>query len=218
MRWGQSAAGSARESATDELADVPAAVVCAFCGQPDCQGCGLPVDEPTHGSGVMAIIPWERPGLSLLTRWWSTAHLATLNHRAFFSALPEGSWRPALTFALLAMPAEPPAPEPLPAPTGPHRTGRASFHWKDAAREELETSAPGDKRELMVHLFYPADAKASGSRAAYMPDADAMRGVWNDAQLAQVISMRALSIETAPLPSGDARYPVVIFAPGGGIG
>ncbi len=30
----------------------------------------------------------------------------------------------------------------LPAPTGPHKTGRMSFHWKDAARAELETSAP----------------------------------------------------------------------------
>jgi len=119
--------------------------------------------------------------------------------------------------AILAMLAEPPAPEPLPATTGPHKTGRASFHWKDDAREELETSAPGDKRELMVHLFYPRDPGSSGSRAAYMPDADAMRGVWNDAQLAQVISMRAFSIENAPLSPGDARYPVVIFAPGGGM-
>jgi transcriptional regulator len=36
----------------------------------------------------------------------------------------------------------------LPAPTGPHKTGRASFHWKDSERAELETSALDDKREL----------------------------------------------------------------------
>lgn len=34
----------------------------------------------------------------------------------------------------------------LPAPTGPHPTGRMSFHWKDAARDELETKVPDDKR------------------------------------------------------------------------
>src|SRR5262245_27363350 len=62
----------------------------------------------------------------------------------------------------------------LPAPTGPHKTGRMSFHWKDAARDEVETSAADDKRELMVHLFYPADAKASGASAVYVPDADTM--------------------------------------------
>jgi hypothetical protein len=105
----------------------------------------------------------------------------------------------------------------LPAPTGPNKTGRMSFHWKDAARDELETSAPDDKRELMVHLFYPADAKATGARAAYVPDADAMRGPWNDGQVARVTAMRAFSIENAPLPGGSAKYPVIIFAPGGGM-
>ena len=36
----------------------------------------------------------------------------------------------------------------LPPPTGPHKTGRMSFHWRDAARDELETSAADDKREM----------------------------------------------------------------------
>lgn len=70
---------------------------------------------------------------------------------------------------------------PLPAPTGPHKTGRTSIHWQDSARAELETSAPDDKRELMVHLFYPTDAKATDGQAVYVPDADAMRSLWNDA-------------------------------------
>jgi Platelet-activating factor acetylhydrolase, isoform II len=105
----------------------------------------------------------------------------------------------------------------LPAPTGPHQTGRMSFHWKDAAREELETKASDDKRELMVHLFYPADAKAEGNRAAYAPDADAMRGPWNDAQVARITTLRAFSREDAALPRGKARYPVIVFMPGGGM-
>lgn len=33
----------------------------------------------------------------------------------------------------------------LPKPTGPHPIGRMSFHWKDAARAELETKAPDDE-------------------------------------------------------------------------
>lgn len=105
----------------------------------------------------------------------------------------------------------------LPAPTGPHKTGRMSFHCKEATRAELETSAPDDKRELMVHLFYPADAKASGARAPYVPDADAMRGAWNDERLTRITSMRAFSLENAALPRGKARYPVIIFVPGGGM-
>jgi pimeloyl-ACP methyl ester carboxylesterase len=105
----------------------------------------------------------------------------------------------------------------LPAPTGPHQTGRMSFHWKEASRDELETSAPSDKRELMVHLFYPGDAKAAGNRAAYVPDADAMRPPWNDAQVARITTLRAYSRENAALPRGKARYPVVVFMPGGGM-
>lgn len=84
-----------------ELSDVPAAVVCAACGQPDCPGC-LGVDEATHASGVVAIVPWERPGLSVLSRLWATARLATLSPRELFSGLPDGPLRAPLTFALLA--------------------------------------------------------------------------------------------------------------------
>jgi hypothetical protein len=84
-----------------DWADVPAAVVCAFCGKPECQGC-MSVEEPTNASGVVAIVPWERRGLGLATRLWATARLATLSHRELFAALPEGESRPALAFACVA--------------------------------------------------------------------------------------------------------------------
>jgi predicted dienelactone hydrolase len=104
----------------------------------------------------------------------------------------------------------------LPPPTGPQETGRTSFHWKDAARDELETKSPEDKRELMVHLFYPVDSNASGTKAKYIPDADAMRPPWNEEQVKRITAMRAFSIENARLPRGDGKCPVALFAPGGG--
>ena len=79
--------------------EVPAAVVCAACGNPDCVGCG--VEEPTHASGVVAIIPWERPGVGLLRRLWQTSHLATTHSRVFFGALPDGEVSSAVAFALI---------------------------------------------------------------------------------------------------------------------
>lgn len=109
------------------------------------------------------------------------------------------------------------AEEVLPKPTGAHTTGRVSFHWIDDARDELETSATDDKRELMVHVFYPADPNASGERAPYIPDADVMRGPWNEEQVARISAIRAHSLDRPALPPGDARYPVVVFAPGGGM-
>src|SRR5450432_2584039 len=88
-----------RDDSAFDLIEVPAAVVCAACGNPDCAGCG--VEEPTHASGVMAIIPWERPGVGLLRRLWQTSYLATTHARTFFGSLPEGDMSAALAFALV---------------------------------------------------------------------------------------------------------------------
>ncbi len=107
--------------------------------------------------------------------------------------------------------------EVLPAPTGPYKTGRMSFAWKDDDREELETKGDGDKRELMAHIFYPRDAAATGERAVYLPDADALRGEWSDAKLTRISAMRSFSCENAPVASSEARYPVAIFFPGLGM-
>ncbi|MCC6217137.1 MAG: hypothetical protein IT376_19920 [Polyangiaceae bacterium] len=83
-----------------DLVEVPAAVVCAVCGRPDCVGCAT--DETTHPSGIVAIVPWERPTGGWLGRLWSTSRLATVNGEAFFAALPEGDVAPALAFAVAA--------------------------------------------------------------------------------------------------------------------
>ena len=82
-----------------ELVEVPATVVCATCGLPECN---CEADRPSAFSGVVAIVPWERPGGSLLSRLWATAKLCTLSPEAFFSALPPGGALAPLGFALLA--------------------------------------------------------------------------------------------------------------------
>lgn len=84
-----------------ELVDVPAAVVCAHCGDPACGGC-LQDDEPTGASGIVAIVPWERPGMAAPQRLWSTAKLSTLGAESFFAALPDGEVGVALSFAVVA--------------------------------------------------------------------------------------------------------------------
>ena len=92
-----------------------------------------------------------------------------------------------------------------------------SFAWKDNEREELETNAAGDRRELLVHVFYPRDITATGERAVYLPHADALRGEWSDAILTRIRAMRSFSQENAPVARGIARYPVAIFLPGVGM-
>jgi len=87
-----------RAEERDDLVDaeVPAAVVCALCGEADCAGCR---DEPTR-SGVVAIVPWERPGAPVPTRLWATARAATFDAERFFEALPDGPIAPAVRFAV----------------------------------------------------------------------------------------------------------------------
>jgi hypothetical protein len=87
------------DDASLELSEVPATVVCATCGLPECN-CDL--DRTSSFSGVLAIVPWERPGGSLLGRLWSTARLGTLSPQTFFAALPPGGTAAPLGFALLA--------------------------------------------------------------------------------------------------------------------
>jgi hypothetical protein len=82
----------------DELVDseVPAAVLCAHCGDADCSGC---FEELTR-SGVVAVVAWERPGIPTLTRLWATARATTLDAERFFESLPDGPVAPALRFAV----------------------------------------------------------------------------------------------------------------------
>lgn len=89
---------ASRDSRDDEAFDVPAVALCAVCGQPDCAGC-LAATET--GSGVVAVIPWERGGAAW-GRLWATARCTTLDAETFFAILPDGALPPAMRFALLA--------------------------------------------------------------------------------------------------------------------
>ncbi len=82
-----------------DLVDVPAAVICVFCGDTDCPGCDGAHEER---SGIVAIVPWERPGVPMLARLWSTARATTLDAESFFETMPDGPLMPALRFAALA--------------------------------------------------------------------------------------------------------------------
>lgn len=82
----------------DSLFDVPAAVLCAACGQADCPGC---IAASEHESGVVAIVPWERAG-GTWARLWATANATTRGAEAFFAVLPDGEIPVAMRFAVLA--------------------------------------------------------------------------------------------------------------------
>ena len=79
--------------------DVPAAVICAWCGRGDCMGCAK---ERGGASGVIAIVPWERPFSSWPSRFFGTVQATTKGAEGFFRSLPDGAVSPALAFAVIA--------------------------------------------------------------------------------------------------------------------
>lgn len=79
----------------NELFDVPAAVVCARCGDAECLGCqGLEAK-----SGIVSVVAWERPAVPVLLRLWTTARASTRDADTFFEGLPDGPLMPAFRFA-----------------------------------------------------------------------------------------------------------------------
>ena len=87
-------------SFSDEM-DVPAAVVCARCGESEC----ICVDEASK-SGVVMMVPWEREGAlggrenGLFRRLWATSRSTTFEAEVFFELMPDGPVAPALRFAV----------------------------------------------------------------------------------------------------------------------
>jgi Platelet-activating factor acetylhydrolase, isoform II len=62
----------------------------------------------------------------------------------------------------------------FPRPSGPYAIGTLTYHWVDAARPEIFTADPNDHRELMVQVWYPAQANRSAPHAPYVQDASAL--------------------------------------------
>ncbi|RUT35890.1 Platelet-activating factor acetylhydrolase plasma/intracellular isoform II [Paenibacillus zeisoli] len=57
----------------------------------------------------------------------------------------------------------------LPKPEGPYTVGTRTFHFTDSSRDEIFTSNQGDKRELMVQIWYPSDQQQGEKIASIFP-------------------------------------------------
>lgn len=103
----------------------------------------------------------------------------------------------------------------LPAPTGPYPVGRRTFHWVDQNREETEPNAAGEKRELVVYVWYPA-TRVEG-RAVYLPDGKAMDPELPRQAAAAIRDLNVAAQENAPVATSPRLFPIVIFSPGQGV-
>ena len=102
----------------------------------------------------------------------------------------------------------------LPAPTGNYRIGRKSFYWPDASRAEALTKDPQDKRELMVHVYYPADVPAQAAPAPYCIGYDAVKSILDPIRKKLCQTIKSYSVADAKISSKQASYPVLLFSHG----
>jgi predicted dienelactone hydrolase len=113
----------------------------------------------------------------------------------------------------------------LPTPQGKYAIGRRAYDWIDNSRFDQFSSGPAKHRELMVYVWYPAQARAQKSAAPYFPDADrvnknpaaqaAARDIFGPLwpQIAEG-SIRSHAITDASPVNDRGPFPVVLFSHG----
>lgn len=102
----------------------------------------------------------------------------------------------------------------LPSPTGEHSIGSKYFHLK-TDQDEIITDAQGDKRELMVKVWYPAQS-SNRKTEPYLNDGDRI-GFANKYGLPASIFNYLDRIETNTYENpeiADGKFPVLIFSHG----
>jgi len=105
----------------------------------------------------------------------------------------------------------------LPDPTGSYAIGRKTRALVDRSRPEVMTADPSDHREVLLHIWYPAERTGGGTPAAYV-DIDPQNPVFqNDYRRygpERLLSVRTHAMENARISRAQHRYPVVLFSHG----
>jgi hypothetical protein len=114
----------------------------------------------------------------------------------------------------------------LAAPSSLYQIGTVKYHWTDTSRQEIFSTNPTDRRQLMAQVWYPVKEDLSSARAPYVDDAGAM-----SAGLTQALSssglvelpsfffdhfkyVRTHAIPSAPVATDKASFPVLIYVAG----
>lgn len=108
----------------------------------------------------------------------------------------------------------------LPEPTGEYKVGTQTFHFVDINREEIFDEAGNGKRELMVQVWYPAQA-GIGKYAPFVPDPQILRYMAGEYGLPEFTFQHLKHITShaysgAEISSAQTAYPLILANPGNG--
>jgi hypothetical protein len=96
-------------------------------------------------------------------------------------------------------------------PSGPFPVGTYDSLWIDQSRGEPFTKDTGDRRHLMVQIWYPAEASPSGDTALYIRNPSE----FSEPVFKSILHVKTNAVNGAPLARGERRYPVVLYNHGG---
>jgi dienelactone hydrolase len=116
----------------------------------------------------------------------------------------------------------------LPLPSGKFGVGVCTLDWTDEARPETQSGKDGDKRRLLVYLFYPTAKNVPGIPADYFPHLKQIEAFEEQfgkdffkksygSSYAIISRLKCHAIEQARPVTEAKRFPVVIFSHGGGM-
>jgi predicted dienelactone hydrolase len=104
----------------------------------------------------------------------------------------------------------------LPKPSGPHRVGSVVFRWTDETRAETLTSAPNDRRQVVVQAWYPTDA-VNGDAVPYfeaqgrLPASIVGLPSWMYSSFG---SVQTHALQSPRVSAERTTWPVLFFSPG----
>lgn len=107
----------------------------------------------------------------------------------------------------------------MPEPTGKYAIGTISSHLTDKARDEILSAKQGEKRELMVNVWYPVDPKmVKGKSKEHYPSelGEAISLVFGIPKqlFSHVTTIPTHVVQGAEMSTAKASYPVLLFSPG----
>ncbi|TDC32518.1 hypothetical protein, partial [Micromonospora sp. KC213] len=115
----------------------------------------------------------------------------------------------------------------FPRPSGHYAVGATVLQWTDPAREETATPDIGDRRTVVVQLWYPADSVPPGTPGMQYLGHTAEEAEAVAAAAADYLGIPAFLLNGLPRARSHAaldaapaagRFPVVLFSPGlGGV-
>lgn len=161
-----------------------------------------------------------RPGTTVVVMTWRSIRAIVI---LLAGTALLGSAACATAPASAPPPVTPLVPLSLPAPTGPHPLGTVELHLVDHDRTDPWAAQPGTPRELMVSVWYPAQADAQAPRAPHFPPGvaahyDRTSGAFGiEPGTVDFAGSRTHAAERAAVAPDAVGRPMVLYSPGGGL-